>query len=113
MGLKSSLELCPIDLAAPAECLFDPHEIPGSIHTIRGEQQAISEVEAGEVAVGGRVAAQRDLVVPGVQARDLQLQVVLVGPEPGQGPDGPFLAAERGRCRSEIQETMGSTGWPH
>ena len=55
-------------------------------------------MQAGERA-RRRVAAQDQLVVRVADARDLQLQVVLVGPEPGHVGVGLRLARDRPRHR--------------
>lgn len=54
------------------------HEVAGTVDAVGGNELAGTEVEAGEVAVPGRVAAEDDLVVPGVETGDLELEVVLI-----------------------------------
>lgn len=54
------------------------HEVAGAIDAVGGDELAGTQVEAGEVAVAGRVAAEDHLVVPGVETRDLELEVVLI-----------------------------------
>ena len=54
------------------------HEVAGTVDAVGGNELAGTEVEAGEVAVPGRVAAEDDFVVPGVETGDLELEVVLI-----------------------------------
>ena len=68
--------------SARRDQLFRGEEVAAAIDAVDRRQPAVPEVERREAAPGG-VAAQDQLVVRVADARDLELEVVLVGPEPG------------------------------
>src|SRR3546814_8931513 len=65
------------------------------IDAVERDQPAALEIEDGEAA-GRRIAAQDRLVVAGRKAHGLELQVILVRPEPGHGMIGFFPAHDVG-----------------
>ena len=69
------------DACAVRHELLACNELPWAVDRVDGEQSSGAEIERGEAAPR-RIAAQHDLVIARRQSRDLQLQVVLVGPEP-------------------------------
>ncbi len=58
------------------------HEVTGAVDAVGANKLSLTEVEAGEVAVSGRVSAEDDFVVTGVQTGDLELEIILIRPEP-------------------------------
>src|SRR3546814_17078423 len=71
-------------------------EIYTNVHTLsRHDALPISrlQIDDRKAAVRG-VATQHRLVVPGRQPGGLELQIILVRPEPGDGVIGRFVADE-------------------
>ena len=57
---------------------FAEDEVAGAVDAVGGDEFATTQVEATEVAVPGGVTVEDDFVVAGVEAGDLQLEIVLI-----------------------------------
>ena len=73
---------------------FAEDEVAGAVDAVGGDEFATTQVEATEVAVPGGVTVEDDFVVAGVEASDLQLEIVLIRPEPGKRLDLPRFATD-------------------
>jgi len=89
-----------IDVDLLADQALADHELLRAIDAINRNNLAALEVEGGEAAPVPPVAPHHDALITLAEADDLQLDVVLVGPEPGQRLVGLFLVTQA--CRGSL-----------